>query len=44
MTHEDEEHCTCMYWVEEMWQQKHSNVQGPEHMKVSKTLDVAVGQ
>lgn len=44
MAHGNEEHCTCMYWVEEMWQQKRNSVQGPEHMRVSKTLGVAMGQ
>jgi len=43
MVHEDEQHCTCIYWMEGMWQQKHNNIQGPEHTRICKTLEAAVG-
>lgn len=44
MVYKDEQHCTCMYYVEEMWQKKLNNVQGLEHMRVCKTSEAAVSQ
>lgn len=43
MIHEDEQHRICMYWVEGMWQQKYNNIKGPDHMRICKTLEAAVG-